>query len=242
MLSSRPKKVRTETLVASCMLRKVGSAYWRLLLLLLLLLVLKALPRLHVLVKVRAYTRDRQASRSAAVPEIGVDVAGILRINNAAVGHHRELLRSSHDSTVEACCRWVRIRSIRTTRHGGNRKMVELRTTSRDGRLECPSVAAVRSAREMRHFGSRSERVGRGAHSAAVARGAVEAVRAARNAPGHGAGSAVHVEATVTCCRRWTGRHGRSAVRSAGVFNRLMHLEATVSRRSRHRVFFDLEA
>lgn len=78
--------------------------------------------------------------------------------------------------------------------------MVELRTT-RDGRFKGPSVAEVGGAREMRHFGSRCECVGRRAHSAAVARRAVEAVRAAREVAGHGAGSSLHVKAIVAGAR-----------------------------------------
>lgn len=94
----------------------------------------------------------------------------------------------------------------------------------------------------MRRFGSGSECVGRRAHSAAVARGAVEAVRAARNVPGHCAGSAFHVEATVAGGRRRAGRHSRGAVRCARILDCLLHLEAAVSRGSRHWVFFDFEA
>lgn len=89
MLSRRPEEVRTESFVAGCMLmRKVGGAHRSL-----LLLMLQALPRLHVLVKLRSNARNGGTGRSTVVPQVGVDVAGILSINDTSVGHHRELLR-----------------------------------------------------------------------------------------------------------------------------------------------------
>ena len=86
----------------------------------------------------------------------------------------------SNDGVMEARRRSVRFRATGSAvRHVGHREMAELRTSGH--RLKSPGVAEVGRAGELGNLGSRCERVGRTTDSAAVARGAVEAVRAARH-------------------------------------------------------------
>ncbi len=242
MLRCGAKEVVAEALVSVRLLGEVVRAHSVLLLLLLVNLsgLLEA-RRLHVLVELRASARDGNSSWRTTVPKVGINVAAVLVVHDAAVGHHRERWRLCHHRRVESCSRGVRIRAAGTVRHGANLKMSKLRSC-RASRLEAPGITVVRSAREVRQLRNRCERVGCRAHTTAAADRAVETMRSARHVARHGSTrSSVKLKTAVACACRRARRHGRSTVGSARVLGGVRHLETVRSRTCRS-VILDLES